>query len=65
MTGVRDPSEIARFSLDVRLAAPVYPGETVRTELWVDGDVVSLRASCVDRGVKVLDNGRAGVTPAR
>jgi acyl dehydratase len=52
-------------SLDVRLTAPVYPGESVRTELWVDGDVVSLRAISVERGVKVLDNGRAGVTPAR
>lgn len=57
-----DPARLRSFN--VRLTAPVYPGETVRTELWVDGDVVSLRASVPERGVKVLDNGRAQLLPA-
>jgi acyl dehydratase len=57
-----DPGRLR--GLDVRLTAPAYPGETLRTELWVDGDVVSLCASSVERGVRVLDNGRAVVAPA-
>jgi acyl dehydratase len=46
-------------SLDVRFSSPVYPGETIRTELWVDGKVVSFRARAVERDVVVLNNGRA------
>ena len=49
----------ARFrSFDTRFTAPVFPGETIRTELWIDDDVVSLRATAVERGAIVLDNGR-------
>ena len=46
-------------SLDVRFSSPVYPGETIRTEIWVDGKVVSFRARAVERDVVVLNNGRA------
>ena len=49
-------------SLKLRFSAPVYPGETIRTQLWRDGDVVSFRARVVDRDVTVLDNGRAEIT---
>ena len=56
-----EPARLRRF--DVRLTAPLYPGETVRTELWQDGDVISLRASVLERGIKVLDNGRAELLP--
>ena len=45
--------------LDVRLSAPVFPGETLSIELWRDGDIVSFRAFVRARGVKALDNGRA------
>jgi acyl dehydratase len=52
----------ARFrSLALRFSAPVYPGETIRTEMWRDGDVVSFRARVVERDVVVLNNGRAEV----
>ena len=35
----------ARFtSIAGRFSAPVFPGETIRTEMWRDGDVVSFRA---------------------
>ena len=54
--------EVRRFrSLDLRFSAPVYPGETIRTEMWRNGDVVSFRASVVERDVVVLNNGRAEV----
>lgn len=45
--------------LDLRFSSPVYPGETIRTEMWRDGDVVSFRALAGER--VVLNNGRADV----
>jgi acyl dehydratase len=42
----------ARFgSFDARFTAPVIPGETIQTEIWVDGPVVSLRARSVEPAV--------------
>ncbi len=55
-----DPARLK--SLDLRFSAPVFPGETIRTEMWRDGDVVSFRARVVERDVVVLNNGRAEVT---
>jgi acyl dehydratase len=50
-------------SIGLRFSAPVYPGETIRTGLWKDGDIVSFRSSVVERDVTVLNNGRAVVGP--
>lgn len=52
-----DPSRIA--SIETRFSSPVYPGETIRTECWIDGKSVSFRARVVERNVVVLNNGRA------
>lgn len=46
-------------SLRVRFSAPVYPGERIRIEMWREDDVVSFRAYADERGVMVLDAGRA------
>ncbi|MEX2643434.1 MAG: MaoC/PaaZ C-terminal domain-containing protein [Acetobacterales bacterium] len=46
-------------SLDCRYSAPVYPGETVRTEMWRAGETVSFRARVVERDVVALNNGKA------
>ncbi|MEJ1969263.1 MAG: MaoC/PaaZ C-terminal domain-containing protein [Rhizomicrobium sp.] len=51
-----DPKTITGF--DVRFSAPVFPGETIVTEMWVDGDVVSYRAKVKARDVVVLNNGK-------
>jgi acyl dehydratase len=52
----------ARFvSMEGRFSSPVYPGETIRTEMWRDGNVVSFRATVPARGVTVLNNGRAEI----
>jgi acyl dehydratase len=52
----------ARFkSLDLRFSSPVYPGETIRTEMWKDGNVVSFRSRVIERDVVVLNNGRVEV----
>jgi len=51
----------ARFhSLDLRFSAPVYPGETIRTEIWNDG---AFQARVVERDVVVVSNGRAAFEP--
>jgi acyl dehydratase len=55
-----DPARVRSFA--GRFSSPVFPGETIRTEFWRDGDVVSFRASVPDRGVVVMNNGRAEVT---
>jgi acyl dehydratase len=54
-----DPARLK--SIAGRFSAPVYPGETIRTEMWRDGDVVSFRARVVDRDVVAINNGRAEV----
>jgi acyl dehydratase len=54
----------ARFrSMAVRFSAPVYPGETIRTEMWRDGPVVSFRARVLERDVIAINNGRAEIRP--
>ncbi|MCP3969720.1 MAG: 3-alpha,7-alpha,12-alpha-trihydroxy-5-beta-cholest-24-enoyl-CoA hydratase [Rhodobacteraceae bacterium] len=54
--------DVSRFrSLSLRFSAPVYPGETLRTEMWKDADTVSFRMRVVERDVVVLNNGCAEV----
>jgi acyl dehydratase len=52
-----DPARLRSFS--GRFSAPVFPGETIRTEMWRDGPVVSFRARVVERDVVAINNGRA------
>jgi acyl dehydratase len=54
-----DPARLRAMS--VRFSAPVYPGETIRTEIWRDGGVVSFRARVVERDVIAINNGRAEI----
>lgn len=54
-----DPARLQR--IQVRFSAPVFPGETIRTELWRDGPSVSFRARVVERDVVVLNNGLATI----
>jgi acyl dehydratase len=55
----------ARFkSMRLRFTSPVFPGETIRTEMWIDGSQVSFRARLVEREVVVLDKGIAEIAPA-
>ena len=52
----------ARFrSMEGRFSSPVYPGETIRTEIWRSGNIVSFRSTVPARGVTVLNNGRAEI----
>lgn len=45
-----------------RFSAPVYPGETIRNEIWRDGSVVSYRARVVERDIVAINNGRAEIS---
>jgi acyl dehydratase len=51
-----DSTKITGF--DVRFSAPVFPGETIVTEMWVDGNIVSYRSKLKERDVVVLNNGK-------
>ncbi len=54
--------DVSRFrALKLRFSAPVYPGETLRTEMWRDGNVISFRTRVVERDVIALNNGRAEI----
>ncbi|SDO63554.1 Acyl dehydratase [Lutimaribacter pacificus] len=55
--GGGDPAALTHLQL--RFSSPVYPGETIRTEMWGDNNEVSFRARAVERDVVVLDNGLA------
>jgi acyl dehydratase len=54
-----DPARLTAIA--GRFSAPVFPGETIRTEMWCDGPVVSFRARVVERDVVALNNGRAEI----
>jgi len=54
-----DPQKLVSFAC--RFSAPVFPGETLRTEMWRDGAVVSFRTRVVERDVVAVNNGRAEI----
>lgn len=54
-----DPNRLVAFG--GRFSAPVFPGETIRTEMWRDGAEVSFRANVLERNVVAMNNGRAEV----
>ncbi|MEI8152620.1 MAG: MaoC/PaaZ C-terminal domain-containing protein [Hyphomicrobiales bacterium] len=54
-----DPSRMTAMS--GRFSAPVFPGETIRTEIWRDGNVVSFRALVPERNIVAMTNGRAEI----
>jgi acyl dehydratase len=52
-----DPTRLRGIAC--RFSAPVYPGETIRTELWQRDGHVHFRSRVPERGVIVLDRGLA------
>ena len=49
-------------SMAVRFTAPVFPGETLRTEMWHEDGDLAFRASVPERDTVVLSNGHVTVT---
>lgn len=45
-------------SFDARFSAPVFPGDSITTDMWQDGNVVSFQCSVAARDSLVLRNGR-------
>jgi acyl dehydratase len=43
---------------DARFSAPVMPGDTIRTDMWQERNIVSFRCTAVERDVMVLRNGK-------
>lgn len=51
--------DAAQFAgMRVRFTAPAVPGDTLRTEMWIDGKVVTLRTTALERNTVVLNNAR-------
>lgn len=56
-----DPTRLRK--LNVRFASPVYPGETLRVEVWNEGEGrAAFRVRVVERDLVVLNNGYAEFT---
>jgi acyl dehydratase len=51
-----DHTKIKGF--DVRFSAPVFPGETIITDMWKDGNVISFECRLKERDVTVIKNGK-------
>lgn len=45
--------------ISLRFTAPVYPGETIRTQIWREATGIHFRADSVERGIRVIDYGLA------
>lgn len=53
-----DPARLKR--MDVRFSSPVFPGETVRTEIWREGmGRAAFRCRVVERDIVAINNGLA------
>jgi acyl dehydratase len=48
-------------SMNVRFSKPVFPGETIRTEIYRDGASIRFRCRSIERDLVVLDRGHAVV----
>ena len=55
-----DPARLKR--MQVRFSAPVFPGETVRTEIWREGEGrFGFRCRVIERDIVAINNGLAEV----
>ena len=57
-----DVSRMRTFN--ARFTSAAFPGDRIRTEIWVDGETVSFRCRVPDRDVVVINNGLSLIEPA-
>ncbi len=57
-----DPARVR--SISARFSRPVFPGETLRVEIFGNQGAVQFRARCVERDLIVLDRGMAHIAAA-
>lgn len=55
-----DPAKL--LAIEGRFSAPVFPGETVTTEMWREQNTVVFRAKVAARDAVVINNGRAEIS---
>ncbi len=55
----RHPEKLV--SMAARFAAPAYPGDTIRVDLFETPDGIRFQARALERGVVVLDRGEIGL----
>jgi acyl dehydratase len=58
--GDYEPARLKSFA--ARFAAPVFPGETIRTEIWKTTAGAQFRSRVVERDIVVLSHGNAEIT---
>lgn len=58
-----EPSRLV--SLACRFRSPAFAGDTLCVQAWVDGHTASFRVTVPERGVTVLDHGRAEIAMAQ
>ncbi len=58
LAGVDQPAAAVK-ELSCRFSSPVFPGETLRTDIWNTGSEVVFRCTVTERDKVVLDRGRA------
>jgi len=63
LQGVLDYDETQLRSIEARFSRPVFPGETIRFEIWREDGLCRFRARVEAREVTVLDSGRCLVGP--
>lgn len=50
--------DTAKFRhIRLRFSAPVYPGETIRTEIWKNGNEIAFRCKSLEQDKVVINNG--------
>ena len=57
LAGVLDYDAERILSHQARFSAPVFPGDLITVDLWVDGDVISFEARVKDRNATVIKGG--------
>jgi len=58
LTTICDYDHTMIRGFDVRFSAPVYPGETIITDMWRDGNIVSFQCRLKERDLIVVKNGK-------
>jgi acyl dehydratase len=58
LRGLADYDPRALRDMNLRFSAPVFPGETIRTEIWRDG---GFRARVLERDSIVVNNGQVSL----
>jgi acyl dehydratase len=59
LRGVADYQPERLASIEARFSKPVFPGDTIRTEIWPQGERVAFQCRTLSRNDIVLSNGLA------